>query len=99
MSRKILKNKTKKCTGCNQEAGILAITLPSNRFLRPRTEAEAEYIASLQKTKNLTAGDLWLDKNKRKVRYCPTCIKPIREKIGYDKHGDPLPVSLWGQKR
>lgn len=99
MSKMVIKNKTKKCTGCKQEAGILAITLPSNRFLRPRTESEAKHIAELQETNNLNAGDLWLDKNNRKVKYCPQCIKPIREQLGYDGFGDPIHVSLWGQKR
>ena len=98
MSKKVIKNKTKKCTGCGSEAGLLLVTLPSNIFLRPRTKKETAWIKSLHKTKMMKFEHLRADKIKRRVKYCPECIKPLQKKFGTDQDGKPVPVNMWGQR-
>lgn len=104
MSKKTIKNKTKKCTGCGAEAGLLLVTLPSNVFRRPQTDAEKKYMAQLKDTGALTFNELKQDQRRRKVRYCPDCIKPVRKKFGKVQNtksqwcGEDLPVGLWGQR-
>lgn len=98
MSKKVIKkNKKNFCTGCGTEAGLLLVSLPSDRFLRPRTEKEAEWFNEKADAKAVTEDVLFTDVQRRKQRLCPQCIKPLQKLFHKNTDGKIVPVNMWGK--